>query len=251
MQPYKEQSNKIQPYKEQPNKIQPYKKKAEITVFLSLIFLVVISFIFILIKSARVSYIRTRIEGSTLIALNSAVSEYNKMLFDKFNLLFVDTTYKGVLEGGDESFKEHFDKYFEINLYGDMSYALEFTSSDVSDTVYASDNNYEPVLSQIKYYIDDVLGFDNSSEDEILNEYIDLCISENTDMSLYEEIYEAGCDEKLEFIVEKINECMREEYGYHFDLSKHLQSVSTTVYVSDDLKVYECTKQECLGIGIK
>ena len=170
MQPYKEPSNKIQPYKEPPNKIQPYEKKAEITVFLSLIFLVVISFVFILIKSARVSYIRTRIEGSTLIALNSAVSEYNKMLFDKFNLLFVDTTYKGVLEGGDESFKEHFDKYFEINLYGDMSYALEFTSSDVSDTVYASDNNYEPVLSQIKYYIDDVLGFDNSSEDEILNE---------------------------------------------------------------------------------
>ena len=115
----------MQPYKEQPNKIQSYKKKAEITVFLSLIFLVVISFVFILIKSARVSYIRTRIEGSTLIALNSAVSEYNKMLFDKFNLLFVDTTYKGVLEGGDESFKEHFDKYFEINLYGGMSYALE------------------------------------------------------------------------------------------------------------------------------
>ena len=230
--------------------MQPYKKKAEISVFLTLVFLVVISFVFILIKSARVSYIRTRIEGTTAIALNSAASEYNKSLFDKFHLLFVDTTYKGVLEGGDESFKQHFDKYLEINLYEDMSYGLELVSSDISDTVYASDNDYEPVLSQIRYYINDVLGFDYPGDDEILSEYICLCISEHIDMSLYEEIYEAECDEKLDFIVEKINECMMEEYGGYFDLSKHLLSVSTTVYVSDDTKVYECIKEESLSIGV-
>ena len=231
--------------------MQPYKKKAEITVFLTLIFLVIISFVFILIKSARVSYIRTKIEGSTVIALNSAASEYNKMLFDKFHLLFVDTTYKGTLSGGNESFKEHFDKYFEINLYEDVSYGLEFLSSEISNTEYASDNDYEPVLSQIRYYINDVLRFGYSDDYEMLNEYIDLCISEQTDMSLYEEIYEAECDEKLEFIVEKINECMMEEYGGYFDLSKHLLSVSTTVYVSDDTKVYECIKEDSLGACAK
>lgn len=227
------------------------RKSGEITVFLALICIAVISFILVLIRSAKISFIRTRIEGSTDIALISSFSEYNKMLFEKYHLLFVDTTYKGVLDGGDESFREHFNQYFEINLYGDSKepYGLLFASSDVNHTVYADDEEYKKVMDQIRYYVVEVLDDSTCySDEEILDEYINTCISQYTDIELYDEIYELSCDEKREFIISVIEEEMKESYGYYFDFSKHLYSAQITTYVStDSSKMYECKKSYSLN----
>lgn len=225
-----------------------YKKKSgEITVFLALILIVLLSFIFVLIKSAKLSFVRTRIEGSADIAMVSSFSEYNKILFERYHLLFIDTTYKGVFDGGNDSFKEHFDQYFERNLYGDSNktYGLEFISSDISGERYATENGYEAIVSQIRHHMIEISGMDDDSGDEeIIDEYIKSCIGIYTDIDLlYEGWYEYSYEEKMELIVDSVSEDMRELYGGYFDFTKHLCSAEITVYVDyDSSKLYECRK---------
>lgn len=255
-----------------------FKKSGEITVFLSLLFLVICAFLGALLKSAKSSFVRNKIEATTDISIKSSFAEYNKMLFEKYHLLFVDTTYKGVVDGGSECFKEHFTRYFDLNLSGEenRSYGLSFMSADVSDAVFAVENMYEPVVIQIqKYlysadeteqnrsdkealinYVEDVIGADKLTEYVLAsNKYSgytsdDLYEAEDENQYGYDEEFwfDKFCeavseDDLLEIIIDYITDDMRESYGHYFDFSKHLYSAHIKVYVnSSDGKTYECTK---------
>ena len=119
-------------------------KRAEVTVFLSLLCLVLCSFLGVIIKSARKEAIRRRIEIVTDVAVRSAFSEYDKALFDDYDILCVDTTYKGSSEGGDSSFINHVSRYVEINLQNSEPYLgeLMLVSVSLSDVSYLDEEDF-------------------------------------------------------------------------------------------------------------
>ena len=115
-------------------------------------------------------------------ALRSAMSEYNKELFEKYGLLFVDTTYKGVTDGGDESFINHLSQYIDINLeqYNTGGNPLCYISSSVNKSEYAGANNHELVANQIVNYMSNIYKDDSSfSDDDLIEKYILLKFGED------------------------------------------------------------------------
>lgn len=163
-------------------------KSGEITIFLSLMCIVLCGFIGALIRSSKISFIRTRIECTVDIAIISSFSEYNRKLFDKFHLLFVDTTYKGVVDGGSEEFRKHFEQYLEINLPNE--YGLDYMSSEIANVSFASDDEYREVLNQIRKYMITKQAMDEDESNEtILDAYIELCILDEETEEYFKELY--------------------------------------------------------------
>jgi len=116
-------------------------KSGEITVFLSLVFLALIGFVYVITKSAQDICIRQKIETITDISVRSAFSEYSKQFFDEYGLLYVDTTYKGVEEGGNDSFKNHVSTYIDANLEAEENdiYGLSLVYVEIESELYADE----------------------------------------------------------------------------------------------------------------
>lgn len=129
-------------------------KKAEVTVFLSLICLVMCGFIAALLYSARESYIRLKAEAVTDLSIRSAFSEYDKWLFDEFGLLYVDTTYKGSEEGGDDCLANHIAGYVGANLSEGNCSAndLSLISVSVQNSKYADISEYSEEFCEFIEY---------------------------------------------------------------------------------------------------
>lgn len=161
--------------------------------FLSLICLVVCTFIGTVIKSAELASIRNQIEIISNISIKSSFSEYNKYLFDKYNLLFVDTSYKGVCDGGKASFSRHVSQYVDTNMdiNGEKQTGFEFVSVEVENDTYATDNDYEMLFEQIKEYVINTKGLSQQCTDEALVDiYIETKINNAQFLERYYELYE-------------------------------------------------------------
>ncbi|MDO4189625.1 MAG: hypothetical protein Q4D29_11610 [Lachnospiraceae bacterium] len=232
-----------------------FKKSGEVTVFLSLLCLVICGLIAATVKSARISYLKNSIENITDISLKSAMSEYNKPLFDKYGLLYVDTTYKGVLDGGDESFINHLSQYMDANLkgYSSGNEQLYYISSEVESSEYANSNDYESVFSQIISYMTNVKGMSASlSDKEIVKEYLYLMFPDELDYinaeELEDEVNDMTYDELRDYCIHLIRKNMRENSYEEFDFNNLLSDISVTVYTKTSTgKIYECTKSYSLN----
>lgn len=135
--------------------------KGQITVFLSLIFTIMVSFLLTVIEGARIQAIRFQTECIMDMAVNSVLAEYNRELFTQYDLLFIDTSY-GRQQGHLRNTKEHIREYMNANLkpYDNDSYIqyedlLKLTTEDVSilRAAAASDENGACVMSQILTYM--------------------------------------------------------------------------------------------------
>ena len=62
-------------------------KKGYLTVFLSLTITIMLSLILALLWSARIGAIRMKTECATDISMNSVLAEYNRALFEQYDLL--------------------------------------------------------------------------------------------------------------------------------------------------------------------
>ena len=230
-------------------------KSGEVTVFLSMMCLVICGLIFSIIKSAKLQYQKLLIEISVESALKSAMSEYNKELFEKYGLLFVDTTYKGVTDGGDESFINHLSQYIDINLeqYNTGGNPLCYISSSVNKSEYADANNHELVANQIVNYMSNIYKDDSSfSDDDLIEKYILLKFGEDVDSenenTIESKINEMSSEEKIVYCVDLITKEMRDTAYDEFNFSNLLSEVSVTVFISTDSeKIYECTKSYTLN----
>ena len=90
-------------------------KKAEITVFLSLLLSVILSLIMVLYKNAGIGAMELNAELSMDEALNSCFSEYSKELFRRYDLLYVDTSYREG-EADISRLEEHLRAYLSENI---------------------------------------------------------------------------------------------------------------------------------------
>lgn len=68
-------------------------KKGELTIFFSLIFILVLTFICSLVESARIQGIRMRLQVAADAACESAFAAYDTVLLDKFKVFFYDASY--------------------------------------------------------------------------------------------------------------------------------------------------------------
>ncbi|SEL66290.1 hypothetical protein SAMN04487770_11482 [Butyrivibrio sp. ob235] len=88
---------------------------AYITVYLSLSLTIILALILALLQGARIGAVRMKSELVVDIAMNSALGEYNRELFEKYGLLLIDTTYGGT-NGSVIHTRDHIEKYFSKNF---------------------------------------------------------------------------------------------------------------------------------------
>ncbi len=88
---------------------------AYLTVYLSLSITIILSLVLALLQSARIGAVKMKSELSVDIAMNSVLGEYNRALFDRYGLLFIDTSY-GTSNGSVINTRDHLENYFSKNF---------------------------------------------------------------------------------------------------------------------------------------
>ncbi len=142
--------------------------KGQITVFLSLMFTIIISLILTVIEGARIQAIRFQTECAADMALNSALAEFHRELFSQYDLLFIDTSY-GTAQPGLSNTQEHIRAYMDANL-NPYSGAVAFRAKDwmklktenvaILRAAAASDEDGACIMSQVLTYMKGKVGAD-------------------------------------------------------------------------------------------
>ena len=134
---------------------------AYITVYLSLSLTIILALILALLQSARIGAVKMKSELVMDIAMTSALGEYNRELFDRYGLLFIDTTY-GEGNGSVIRTREHLEKYFkknfELSPIGLVTrrttmMPAKLTGVDITGYSYASDGEGPVLTRQILSYM--------------------------------------------------------------------------------------------------
>ena len=96
-------------------------KRGQVTIYFTLIFTLILSMFLSAFEAARGSHLKIRMENAVQTAIHSAFGEYHKELFERYGLLFIDTSYMSSvpdyhkLEGRLEEYLEY--KYCERQTY--------------------------------------------------------------------------------------------------------------------------------------
>lgn len=122
-------------------------KRGSITVYLTLVFSILLSMIVVLITGARDSVIRMKTEVAMDASFYSVFAEYNRELLDRFDLLFIDTSYGGN-QGSIHNTEAHLKDYMNLNftpvkdisMFGTKDLlALTATNVEITDYSLATD----------------------------------------------------------------------------------------------------------------
>lgn len=142
------------------------KKEGYITIYLSLMVAIMLSFIVTLIEGIRVQTIRFQTECVMDIGITSIFAEYNRELLKQYGLLAIDTSY-GYADAGQERTKSHLLQYMNMNFtapgqaripnYKDLT-AIHADNADLSRISYLSDNSGEILKYQILKYMKEKTG---------------------------------------------------------------------------------------------
>lgn len=141
-------------------------KRGQITVFLSLILSLILSILLAGIESARVAGMRMKLENAMDMGLYSVFAEYNRELFSRYDLCFIDTSYGNSMSSPYYT-GEHLRDYMEYNLKTTkdlmMFQAADFTGlsaqkADITGFSLATDDNGAVFKRQAVHYIKDIYG---------------------------------------------------------------------------------------------
>ena len=134
-------------------------RRGEITVFLALVLSILLGLLGVLIESVRSQMIRMNIESVMDASLHSCFGEYDRKLFERYDLIFIDSSYRGTKEAGIDSVAEHLSQYMTVNTdYSDLPVTGEWYREKVTDVkagkyIYASDNDGKILKSQACEYM--------------------------------------------------------------------------------------------------
>ncbi len=140
-----------------------YKKrilKGEITVFLALLSAIFLGLISALAENARVQMIRMNTEAVMDASLRSCFGEYDQKLYKRYDLLYIDSSYKGSEGAGIDSVIDHLVLYMTENTdYCETPATGEWYGQNVGDAgavsyVLASDEGGRPLKRQAVEYIE-------------------------------------------------------------------------------------------------
>ncbi len=135
---------------------------AYLTVYLSLSITVILSLILALLQGARVGAVKMKSELVTDIACTSVLGEYNRALFDKYGLIFLDdsfSTSKGSIKNVEEHLSLYFTKNFELSPVGILTgrkpqISARLNEVSVEGFSVASDGNGAVLRRQILAYME-------------------------------------------------------------------------------------------------
>ncbi len=158
-------------------------RRGYITVFFAIAISLCLSLILALVYGVRESAIRQKIKESADVCIRSTFAEYQRELWENYNLIFVDSGYGSKTPGpilSEEHFKNFMNKNFNENpmvVMGGKDF-LSLTCNDVEtmEIRFATDENGKAVLNQAvkwmryKYGIVDLLKLYEKSMDA-LDEY--------------------------------------------------------------------------------
>lgn len=130
-------------------------KRGEITVFLSLILVCMLSLILCLLESARTAGARLYAQMAADSAAASVMSQYNRNLWDMYHLLFLEAE-------SDTAIVQSFSDYLEYYTNQDNLYPMELADVNMDFCEKMTDNGgkalEKSIFSYMKYQMLDELG---------------------------------------------------------------------------------------------
>ncbi len=121
------------------------------TVFLSLLVMILLSLFLLLLKGTRRSGAKMQLESAFSSSENAVLAEFHRELFEQYDLFMVDTSYR-TGEGSTEKLSQRLRSYLEQNT------TLQVGSVSVTSVRLACDNNAQSVAEQIYAYMSGVPG---------------------------------------------------------------------------------------------
>lgn len=101
-------------------------KKAQITVYLTLIFTLILSVLLSAFEAVRGTHLKLITENAVQTAIHSAFGEYHRELFDRYGLLFIDTSYMSQTPDY-RNLEDRIHFYLEYNLQPEKEQHLLFS----------------------------------------------------------------------------------------------------------------------------
>ena len=131
------------------------KKRGEITVFLSLTLVCILSLFMGLLESARTAGARLYLTMAANSAMATVMSQYNRNLWDMYHLLFLEYE-------SPEAIGRSFDTYLDFYLEQENLYPMKRKSREVTAILNMQDHAGKPledgILSYARYRLPDIAG---------------------------------------------------------------------------------------------
>lgn len=144
------------------------KEDAYLTVFLSLIFGIVLSLLLALIEGATIGAVRAQADIVADLGLDSVFAEYHRELLNRYGVFFIDSSYGGS-NGGVGMVETHLSDYMSYNMNPETDMVmpgektlLKLTNPylEISEVSYAGDDNCIVWKAQAINYMKAVYGGD-------------------------------------------------------------------------------------------
>ena len=149
-----------------------HSKNGEISIYLSLVFTLIISLLLTIISASRGAALQVVYECAVESALLSVFGEYNKELLDRYDVFFIDLSYLSNTPD-PQNLEIRLNEYFEDNFHPEngtsflfYSDFLDVTDTNVSLTEYelATDRFGEPFKKQVVEYMSNLVGVNDVKE---------------------------------------------------------------------------------------
>lgn len=163
------------------------KERASVTIYFSLILIILLAVIITTVESARLAGIRVRCQSASALGLESLFADYASPLFEEYGLLFLEASYG---TGEEEAYFGQYRDYVSYNAdcnyrdyIGNDFYRSEITGVSAEKVIYATDKEGKALEKQIHTTIvgdipmnllEDVLGrLELSNQCGLLTEFFD------------------------------------------------------------------------------
>lgn len=128
------------------------RQPAQITVFVSMALVVILTLLCTSLESARVSVLRYYIRTAAESSVFSVFSEYHRELLDRYHLFFLEDD--GSLEQSAREYLTYYEQPSKELMVGGMHfYPFETDELWMEESVYALDQGASPVEDEIMEYM--------------------------------------------------------------------------------------------------
>ncbi len=231
------------------------KEKGSVTVFLSLVMGIIVSLIVMTVESARYSAEKMRIEMLTRMGLESIFAEYNRELLERYDILFIDSSYGGASSSLKET-GDHLKNYLSYNVRpskgllslgaGDI-YGLKLKEAEICNPSYATDKAGSVFKRQAIEAVKNRYGVGIAEKAiELTNKYDGSGIKEENVEKRRQKVQEELEDIDLGEDGEELREVFDKRKGTIATLIYGLKKPSTTELKLEGLASYRRNKE---GIG--
>lgn len=127
--------------------------KGQVTIFMSMVMMCIFALLCVLLESARTAGARWYLETAAASAMDSVFSQYHRLLWDSYRLLFMEYE-------KEEELEADFSGFIQPYLDKEGWYPMELRQADVTEWLGATDNGgaclEEEILDYMKYGVWDM-----------------------------------------------------------------------------------------------